>query len=129
MREQVRYSVSSLRVVFFAVSAAVFCGCSALEFLPSQEGLSPLPPPQNAKILGLVEWRGWGAMLFGFVPVGYVDANDAAKGLLSAAKQLRADGIASVEIHISKTPPPLSFIWWFRSIRAVGIAYRIVGKR
>jgi len=128
MREQVRYSVLSLRVVFF-VSAAVFCGCSALEFLPSQEGLSPLPPPQNAKILGLVEWRGWGAMLFGFVPVGYVDANDAAKGLLSAAKQLRADGIASVEIHISKTPPPLSFIWWFRSIRAVGIAYRIVGKR
>jgi len=68
-------------------------------------------------------------MLFGFVPVGYVDAHDAAEGLLSAAKQLRADGVASVRVHISKTPPPLSFIWWFRSVRAVGIAYKFGEKR
>lgn|GEM_PF-2238552 len=124
-----RYSVSSLRVVFCVVSAVVFCGCSALEFLPARQGLSPLPPPKNAQILGLLEWRGWGAMLFGFVPVGYVDADDAAEGLLSAAKRLHADGVASVKIHISKTPPPLSFIWWFRSVRAVGIAYKLGGEK
>ena len=100
-----------------------------MEFLPSQAGLSPTPPPQDAEILGFVEWRGWGMMIFGFIPVGNVGAEDAQTGLLEAARRLGADGVASVRVCVTKTPPPLSFIWWYRSVGATGIAYRVGRSR
>ena len=125
-----RYSVSSLRVIFCAVSLLLaVSGCSSVEFLAVREGLSPAPPPENATILGFIEWRGWGAMIFGFVPAGYVGAEDAAPQLLKAAKRIGADGVASVRVTVCKLPMPLSFIIWYRSVTASGIAYKFGGKK
>lgn len=123
-----RYNASSLLVAFCVVSL-LLVGCSSVEFLPAEAGLTPAPPPTNAEILGFVEWRGWGAMVFGFIPLGNVSAKDAKKSLTEITKKLGADGIASVKIHVSKTPMPFSLLWWYRSVCASGVAYKLRGKK
>ncbi|MCX7703266.1 MAG: hypothetical protein N2234_04090 [Planctomycetota bacterium] len=87
-------------------------------------------PIEEHTVWGYFEVRGYGANIFGFIPVGVVSIEDAIAEMVDAAQKAGVDGISHLKVERLGPPFPWAFLLWYKGVKVSGFGFKLVkGKR